>query len=321
MGHSPAKGVGVVVDRPAPPTLELARTPGHLIRRAQRVHNVLWVVHVGTEPTGPQFAVLSSVARRPGSDQKTLGRLASLDKSSTTDVVGRLSRHGWLTAAPDEDDRRRKVLHLSTPARAALQALTGKALDVQRELLAPIAESDRAWFVESLSALAYEGDPPGSSTPRPGGLGLELSLTPGHLIRRAQQAYTARWSRAFGGRLTGPQYAVLCAVARHQPLDQLSLGEAASLDKSSTAEVVERLALQGLLSAVADPADRRRKALRLSERAVAELPALTDAAREVQSQLMDLLTPDARTPFLDLLAAVAYQSPVSSVPAGARPGT
>ena len=299
-------------DEPTVATLELARTPGHLIRRAQRVHNVLWLEHVGAEPTGPQFAVLSSVARRPGSDQKTLGLLASLDKSTTTDVVGRLSRHGWLVTAPDEDDRRRKVLHLSRPARAALHTLTRNAQGVQEALLAPIVQADRSWFLDSLSALAYEGDPPRAARDADV-LGLELSRAPGHLIRRAQQAYTARWTRAFAGRLTGPQYAVLCAVAQHQPIDQLRLGKAASLDKSSTAEVVERLAAQELLSVVADATDRRRKALRLSERAAVQLPAMTAAADEVQSQLMGLLAPDERAGFLDLLAAVAYQLPNPAV--------
>lgn len=312
VGDWPLEGGGAVGGRPTVATLELARTPGHLIRRAQRVHNVLWLERVGAEPTGPQFAVLSSVARRPGSDQKTLGALASLDKSTTTDVVGRLTRHGWLTTAPDEDDRRRKVLHLSRPARAALHALTRSAMQVQEALLAPIAETDREWFLRALSALAYEGDAPTSARDA-GGLGLELSRTPGHLIRRAQQAYTARWTRTFAGRLTGPQYAVLCAVAQHQPIDQLRLGEAASLDKSSTAEVVERLAAQELLSVVADANDRRRKALRLSERAVAELPAMTEAAGEVQAQLLELLAPDERARFLDLLAAVAYQLPNTAV--------
>jgi DNA-binding MarR family transcriptional regulator len=291
---------------PAVPTLELASTPGHLIRRAQRVHGMLWTRYVGVEPTGPQFAVLSSIASRPGLDQTTAGTMASLDKSSTKDIVRRLVRHGWITADPDPADRRRKVLHLSRPARAALQALTNRAGLVQEALLAPLDRAQRQAFVRDLATLAYEGAPP-THTPIRDELGLELSTTPGHLIRRAQQAYTMRWTARFQGRLTGPQYAVLCALARHEPSDQASLGEAASLDKSSIAEVVERLAARELITVIADAADRRRKKLLLSGTARTALPELTTAAADVQAELMDLLPSEARAPFLGMLATIAYQ--------------
>jgi len=304
----------MTVNRPEPvptssavPTLELARTPGHLIRRAQRVHSVFWARHVGPEPTGPQFAVLSSVARQPGLDQTTVGMLASLDKSSTVDIVRRLVRHGWITAGPDPDDRRRKVLHLSRPARAALHVLSEQAAKVQDTLLAPLARERRPAFVRDLATLAYEGHPP-TVPQRSDELGLELSTTPGHLIRRTQQAYTLRWSKRFQGALTGPQYAVLCALAEHEPSDQATLGDTASLDKSSIAEVVDRLASRGLVMVLADAADRRRKALRLSAAARQALPEMTVAAGEVQAELMDLLPASARRRFLDALAAVAYQS-------------
>ncbi|GAA1236080.1 hypothetical protein GCM10009676_20270 [Prauserella halophila] len=290
----------------AVPTLELARTPGHLIRRAQRVHGALWTRYVGAEPTGPQFAVLSSIASRPGLDQTTVGAMSSLDKSSTKDIVRRLAHHGWITVDPDPDDRRRKVLHLSRPARAALKALTDQATRVQKALLAPLEPAQRQDFVRDLAILAYEGSPP-STAHLPEHLGLELSTTPGHLIRRAQQAYTTRWADRFEGKLTGPQYAVLCALAGQEPSDQARLGDAASLDKSSIAEVVDRLAARGLITIITGTGDRRRKKLLLSTSARVALPEFTETAADVQSELMGLLPAKARTPFLDSLAAIAYQ--------------
>jgi DNA-binding MarR family transcriptional regulator len=289
------------------PVLELARTPGHLIRRAQRVHGALWARHVGAEPTSPQFAVLSAIASQPGMDQTRAGLLASLDKSSTVEIVRRLVRDGWITTDPDPDDRRRKVLHLSVPARAALHTLTQRAASVQVALLAPLETEQRADFVRDLATLAYEGQAPASL--RAGGqdVGLELSTTPGHLIRRAQQSYTARWTQRFQGSLTGPQYAVLCALAEREPSDQATLGDAASLDKSSIAEVVDRLAARDLITVLADATDRRRKALRLSDAAKDAMPGMTAAAAEVQAELMDLLPASAHQRFLDALAAVAYQ--------------
>ncbi|MCF7547471.1 MarR family winged helix-turn-helix transcriptional regulator [Pseudonocardia sp. WMMC193] len=299
--HGPAAGAPL-------PTLELARTPGHLIRRAQRVHGVLWARYVGPETTSPQFAVLSTVAGRPGLDQTTVGTLASLDKSTTVDIVRRLVRHGWITAGPDPEDRRRKVLDLSRPARAALQTLTSRAALVQQALLAPLDPRRAQAFVRDLATLAYEGayERTAVDDARPIELGLELSTTPGHLIRRAQQAYTVRWTQRFHGTLTGPQYAVLCALAQQEPSDQARLGEAASLDKSSTAEVVERLASRDLITVITDVSDRRRKKLLLSPGARKALPGLTATAAEVQAELMDLLPAEARSAFLASLASVAY---------------
>lgn len=299
-----------------PPTLDLARTPGHLIRRAQREHNLLWVEHVGPEPTGPQFAVLSGTARRPGLDQKTLGQLASLDKSTTTDIVRRLVRRGWLTAGPDPDDRRRKVLHLSPPAQVALASLTTAAARVQRDLLAPLSADRRHELVTDLALLAYEGDPP----PRVEddvAAGLDLATTPGHLIRRAQQAYVARWTHTFGGSLTGPQYALLCALAHHEPADQSTLGEAAALDRTSTTEIVERLTAARLVTAATDIHDRRRKALRLSPAGRRELPDITRRAADVQAALFDLLPVSSRGRLLDNLGAVAYRREPSGPPSAA----
>ncbi|WP_409332930.1 MarR family winged helix-turn-helix transcriptional regulator [Trujillonella humicola] len=286
--------------------MELASTPGHLIRRAQRVHSALWSRLVGREPTGPQFAVLSSIAAQPGLDQTTVGALASLDKASTTDVVRRLVRHGWIIAEPDPADLRRRVLHLSRPARAALEALTERAAAVQSALLAPLDPGQAARLVRDLATLAYEGRPP-TEQQRTGDLGLRLSTTPGHLIRRAQQAYTVRWTQRFQGALTGPQYAVLCALAQNQPSDQSTLGEEAFLDKSSIAEVVDRLVTRGLVAAVANDADRRRKVLVLADAGREALPAMTEGAAAVQAELMDLLPRSAHTGFLEALAAVAYQ--------------
>lgn len=289
------------------PTLVLARTPGHLIRRAQRVHGVLWAGHVGAEPTGPQFAVLSCVSLNPGLDQTAAGVLASLDKSSMADIVGRLIRNRWITADPDAADRRRKLLYLSRPALAALDALTAGAARVQADLLAPLPPGQRARFVRDLATLAYEGAPPAVPPRAADLLGLELSMTPGHLIRRAQQAYTLLWTNRFQGSLTGPQYAVLCALARQESSDQATIGAAASLDKSSVAGVVDRLASRGLVTVLADAADRRRKALRLSAAAILELPRLTEDAAAVQAELLELLPAGDQEPFLGRLAAVAYQ--------------
>lgn len=141
------------------PVLALARTPGYLIRRAQQVHGGIWAATVGTELTGPQYAVLAVLAAQPGADQVTVGRLASLDKSSASDVVRRLVRDGWLQRVPSEPAVRRVPLHPTPHAWARLATLTPLVEAVQAEFLSPLA-ADKEFLVEALAAIAYRGAAP-----------------------------------------------------------------------------------------------------------------------------------------------------------------
>lgn len=290
-----------------PLVLDLEVTPGHLIRRVQRAHEVLWGRLVGSEVTSPQFAVLSSIARHTGVDQVTVGEEAALDKSTTVGIVRRLVRDGWVTTEPDPQDRRRKVLHLSGPARAALDPLTTQVAALQEALLTPLRPAARRDIVSDLAVIAYEGRLP---APGPvGTLGLESSSTIGHLIRRAQHVHNAAWATAFGGAVTGPQYAVLVAVARLGPVDQVGVGAEAALDRSSLSEVVDRLESKGMLAVEEDPTDRRRKRLQLAGGAEAALSGLTATAAQVQASLLGHLPAARHTPFVRALAAVAGGHP------------
>ena len=292
------------------PFLDLERTPGHLIRRVQRVHTSLWSQLVGSQPTGPQFAVLSVLARTPDLDQSAVGLAASLDKSTGAEIVRRLVHNGWLIVTTDPADRRRKLLRLSRPASAALVDLTRTVIEVQRALLAPLSTAASARLVAQLAELAYAGDPPrlvafGSAS---GPIGLDVSTTPGYLIRRAQQTHAARWTERFNGELTGPQYAVLCALAQHGRLGQMTVGDTAALDKSSAAEVVDRLIARHLVIASPDPDDRRRKQLRLSDTALTDMDRITSLAAAVEAELLNFLPAARRKAFLTDLASLVRRA-------------
>lgn len=127
---------------------------------------------------------------------------------------------------------------------------------------------------------------------------------PGHLLRRAQQVHTECWSRVVD-RVTGPQYAVLVAVAGWPGLEQKRAGELASLDKATAAGIVGRLVSTGWIDRVADPSDRRRRLLELTPAARRDMTALTKAAAEVQQFLLSPLSTPDRESFVDLLARVA----------------
>lgn len=286
--------------------LSLDTTPGHLIRWAQQRHTALWSAELRGDLTGPQYALISALHRAGPADQRSVARLASLDKSTTGDVVARLERNGWIRRDRDAVDERRNTITLTRAARAALGEITSRVRVVQERLVAPLAPEVRADFVALLARVAYEGRPVPDREGEDPARVLGLGTTPGHLIRRAEQVHALRWSEHVQNRVTPPQYALLCALALHPGIDQAAAGELASLDKSSTADVVARLVRRGLIESTRDPGDRRRKLLAVSATAAGLLASVTPGVREVQSDLLAVCDAAERARLTEMLHAVAY---------------
>ncbi len=269
------------------------------------MHTDLWSTIVGPELTGPQYGTLVAVAGWPEVDQKRAGELISLDKSTTAGVVARLEKKGWLTRRPHPRDGRRRLLMLTDRARANLPVWTNAATLVQKHLLEPLDVDQAREFVRQLQLVVFHGDtdalsdPPIRTEPV-----VQIADSPGYLIRRAQQVHATIWSTVFGGDLTGPQYAVLLAVANGESVDQALIGARASLDSSTVTDVVTRLADKGWLIRTRDPVDRRRMLVRLTEPAMTSMPHLSRSAQHVQEELLRGLSDDA-SDFIDWLRRVA----------------
>jgi DNA-binding MarR family transcriptional regulator len=298
--------------------LGLSRTPGHLIRRAQQVHTASWAQRLHGELTGPQYAALVAVAMEPGIDQSRLAELASLDKNTAAGVVRRLVAQGWIQRAAHPADGRRHVLRITAPARAALRYLTPAAALVQQDLLQPVDAGRRETFIDLLARIAEVAVIPGLADPGAGAPATEtpvlpLARTPGYLIRRAQARHAGIWAEVVGSELTGPQYAVLAALVLQPGADQVTIGRLASLDPSSTADIVGRLDRGGWLRRVPASRGGRRVSWRLLPAAADRLGRITPLAEQVQSVFLGPLDPPEASCFIDDLALIGYR--------GAPPGT
>lgn len=84
-----------------------------------------------------------------------------------------------------------------------------------------------------------------------------------HLMRRVLQRHGARWSAVLP-EMTKTQWAVLRAVANDEQCDQNAIGEQAAIDKATLVPLIARLVDRGWLTRETDPADRRRRLLRLT---------------------------------------------------------
>jgi MarR family transcriptional regulator, temperature-dependent positive regulator of motility len=124
---------------------------GRLVRRAQQVHNRLWGKLVSEEVTSPQFAVLFALADVEDADQRTIGRSASLDRSTVADVVDRMVRRGYLERRRDPEDQRRNLLRLSPEGRALLETLMARGREMNESLLATLDEAERLEFLRLLT--------------------------------------------------------------------------------------------------------------------------------------------------------------------------
>ncbi|MGW5383402.1 MarR family winged helix-turn-helix transcriptional regulator [Nocardia sp. NPDC003963] len=140
------------------PEVDMYQQPGHLIRRAQQIHNQMWVAQVSTEVTSTQFAVLSVIAAHPETDQNTVAREASLDTSTTADVINRLTVRGYLHRTKDPRDMRRNLHSLSGEGQELFDRISISAARMTDRLVDCLSDDERREFVGYLQRVVEVGE-------------------------------------------------------------------------------------------------------------------------------------------------------------------
>jgi DNA-binding MarR family transcriptional regulator len=132
----------------------------------------------------------------------------------------------------------------------------------------------------------------------------DLRRHPGHLIRRAQQVHYWLWNAEVSPDVTSPQFACLYALRAEKDIDQKTLGERVSLDRSTVAEVVTRLTTRGLVQRFRDPRDARRNLLRLTSSGLRTTERLIPRAARMNRLLVSALSDCERDELLRMLNLV-----------------
>jgi MarR family transcriptional regulator, temperature-dependent positive regulator of motility len=132
----------------------------------------------------------------------------------------------------------------------------------------------------------------------------DLRRHPGHLIRRAQQVHYWLWNAEVSPDVTSPQFAVLYALRAERNIDQKTLGERVSLDRSTTAEVAARLSARGLVQRFRDPRDARRNLLRLTPQGLRITERLIPRAARMNRLLVSVLSEREQAELLRMLNLV-----------------
>lgn len=134
--------------------VDLSTHPGHLARRLQQAHSLLWGAMVSEETTSPQFAVLNALVEKPDIDQRTLSEHVHLDRSTIADVVARLVRRGLVERVRDVRDGRRNVLKLSDEGARLHRKLVTRTARMNRVFLAPLDEAEQETLLRLIARVA-----------------------------------------------------------------------------------------------------------------------------------------------------------------------
>jgi DNA-binding MarR family transcriptional regulator len=118
------------------------------------------------------------------------------------------------------------------------------------------------------------------------------------------------WNANVSGDVTSPQFQLLSVLEATPDIDQRTATELARLDRSTGAELIERLARRGLLERRRDIEDRRRYLLSLTPSGATLVAELRPAIRDLHEKMLNLVPDELRKSFLDgLIHFVAAAEP------------
>jgi DNA-binding MarR family transcriptional regulator len=125
--------------------------PGHFIRRLHQLSTQVFTQRVqdaGYNLTPVQFSALDALQHRPGVDQAGLADMIAKDRATAGAVVNRLRQKGLIERAVNRRDKRSRELTLTSDGEAILAAVTPIVVQLQREILPGLDDSEYRQFVE-----------------------------------------------------------------------------------------------------------------------------------------------------------------------------
>ena len=133
---------------------QLRLKPGHLIRRAQQIAVAVFMEECGRFDITPlQYAALTAIGQQPDIDATRLAQLIALDRSNIGSVLERLEAKSLLLRSASAEDRRIKLLRLSSSGRALLRKVDVAVEHAQDRILAPLKPGERKTFMRLLTLL------------------------------------------------------------------------------------------------------------------------------------------------------------------------
>ena len=123
---------------------------GHLIRRLHQQSMQVFQAQTqaaGLDLTSVQFAALDTISHHPGIDQATLAAAISFDRATIGGVIDRLERKGFVLRVVSPQDRRARLLQLTTEGEQLLATCRPVVSSLQADILAALTPKEREVFL------------------------------------------------------------------------------------------------------------------------------------------------------------------------------
>jgi DNA-binding MarR family transcriptional regulator len=134
---------------------ELGAFPGYLLARLGEASRRRF--HRALEPEGlhpRHFGVMTMVAAHPGMSQQQLHEKTAIDPSSMVAVIDELEARGLAERRPDPNDRRTRMIFLTTQGQETLERVRGLAAQLQREFFGALTAEELGTLHALLRRLA-----------------------------------------------------------------------------------------------------------------------------------------------------------------------
>jgi DNA-binding MarR family transcriptional regulator len=132
-----------------------------------------------------------------------------------------------------------------------------------------------------------------------------LAHSASHLLHRAEQLAGDRFAQLVGESLTLRQFAVLAAISEQPGLSQSDLVRATGIDRSTLADLMNRLVKRGMVDRKESPSDGRAYSVSLTPLGASTLKNATQHARAADAAILDLLPRAKRRSFLGTLTKLS----------------
>jgi DNA-binding MarR family transcriptional regulator len=154
-----------VSSAPQAPLDALYSSPEFLIRRAHQLATASFAeACTDLDLTPSQYAVLFALRQHVDVGQNEIGRLVSLDRSTTAMVVRSLRDRGYVQPRADPTDRRKTFLDLTRPGRLVLVQAEKRSERARKALLSVFDAGQADAFLSMLRVLTQVPSAPLAQT-------------------------------------------------------------------------------------------------------------------------------------------------------------
>jgi MarR family transcriptional regulator, lower aerobic nicotinate degradation pathway regulator len=138
-----------------PITMDAVYTaPGYLFRRMQQIAVAIFVEECRDFDLTPvQYAALIAIHTHPGIDATRLSAVIAFDRSTLGNVIERIESKGLVERKPSSEDKRIKLLYLTTAGAALLRDIKPAVDRAQVRMLQPLKPAERKTLMTLLTQL------------------------------------------------------------------------------------------------------------------------------------------------------------------------